>query len=586
MMSWQNGTTHSGAQYQQRPPRSSFFDAVRGSGWYRAQERAIGGVCSGIAAHQGWDLSLVRIVMVVATFCMPVVAIGYGLAWLLLPEAADGRIHAEEALEGRFDIAVIGGVFMILAGLSSSMSAVGIVGGIGLGWLQLLALAAGITAVVVVLVSVTRSASGGPQTGANRTTPQYGNPQYGNPQYGTPQYGTPQYGTPQQQASTAGASAPFGHSAPGAKDTGATIPQQQNAQSPEGFPAYGVPAGSAGSAGSAGAQRVAGATAAFAAQGTNAGPRPAAARPGQPHPGWTTPPTAPRPRQWTPRPMPTHRPRTVSSRVNLAITGLLVLITAAVFAGLYWADKGLSIPFITGETEGQTIARIITVGGGVCLLIVGFSLAIAALRDRSAGWLTALSVIGVVLALPTALVGSQASHPTDFLVNTHVGAIGNQTTLDWTVDKVSGGNPASSTTLDLTGAPVGTTKTITVDWRAWNRLTVQLAEGQPVQIICQSSIGNLSTNMDGNGWAEPLDNCSGVTASSPAWGKPSLGGITILIADDADLETLTIVQSPDASGTWGSTPAAPSATPSATPSAAPSATPTPSPTPTDSQSGN
>ena len=569
MMSWQNGTTDSGAQYQQRPPRSSFFDAVRGSGWYRAQERAIGGVCSGIAARQGWDLSLVRIVMVVATFCMPVVAIGYGLAWLLLPEATDGRIHAEEALEGRFDIAVIGGVFMILAGLSSSMSAVGIVGGIGLGWLQLLALAAGITAVVVVLVSVTRSASGGPQTGANRTPPQYGNPQYGNPQYGTPQ----------QQASAAGASAPFGHSAPGAKDTGATMPQQQNAQSPEGFPAYGVPAGSTGSAG---AQRVAGATAAFAAQGTNAGPRPAAARPTQPHPGWTPPPTAPRPRQWTPRPMPTHRPRTVSSRVNLAITGLLILVVAAVFAGMYMVDKGPVIPFITGETEGQTIARIVSIGGGVCLIIVGLSLAIAALRDRSAGWLTTLSIIGMVMALPTALVGTQASHPTDFYINTNVGSIGSQTTLDWTVDTVSGGNPTGSTTLDLTGAPVGTTKTISVDWRAWNRLTVQMAEGQPVQIICQSSIGNLSTNMDGNGWAEPLDNCSGVTASSPAWGKPSLGGITILIADDADLETLTIVQSPDASGTWGSTPAAPAATPSATPSA----TPTPSPIPTDSQSGN
>ena len=507
MMSWQNGTTHSGAQYQQRPPRSSFFDAVRGSGWYRAQERAIGGVCSGIAAHQGWDLSLVRIVMVVATFCMPVVAIGYGLAWLLLPEAADGRIHAEEALEGRFDIAVIGGVFMILAGLSSSMSAVGIVGGIGLGWLQLLALAAGITAVVVVLVSVTRSASGGPQTGANRPPPQYGNPQYGNPQYGTPQ----------QQASAAGASAPFGYSAPGAKDTGATMPQQQNAQSPEGFPAYGVPAGSTGSAG---AQRVAGATAAFAAQGTNAGPRPAAAHPTQPHPGWTPPPTAPRPRQWTPRPMPTHRPRTVSSRVNLAITGLLILVVAAVFAGMYMVDKGPVIPFITGETEGQTIARIVSIGGGVCLIIVGLSLAIAALRDRSAGWLTTLSIIGMVMALPTALVGTQASHPTDFYINTNVGSIGSQTTLDWTVDTVSGGNPTGSTTLDLTGAPVGTTKTITVDWRAWNRLTVQLAEGQPVQIICQSSIGNLSTNMDSNGWAEPLDNCSGVTASSPPGENP------------------------------------------------------------------
>lgn len=576
MMSWQNGTTDPGAQYQQRPPRNSFFDAVRGSGWYRAQERAIGGVCSGIAAHQGWDLSLVRVLMVVATFCMPVVAIAYGLAWLLLPEAADGRIHLEETLEGRFDIAVIGGVFMILAGLSSSLSAVGIIGGLGLGWIQLLALAAGITAVVVVLVSVTRSASGGPQTGANRTTPQYGNPQYGNPQYGAPQYGNPQYGTPQQQASAAGASDPFGHSAPGAEDTGTTMPQQQNTQAPEGFPAYGVPAGSAGSAG---APRPTGATS--AAQGTNAGPRPAAARPGQPHPGWTTPPTAPRPRQWTPRPMPTHRPRTVSSRVNLAITGLLILVVAAVFAGIYMVDKGPAIPFITGETEGQTIARIITVGGGVCLLIVGFSLAIAALRDRSAGWLTTLSVIGMVMALPTGLVGSQASHPTDFLINTHVGAIGNQTTLDWTVDEVSGGNPTSATTLDLTGAPVGTTKTITVDWRAWSRLTIQMAEGQPVQIICQSSIDDLTTNMDGNGWAEPLNKCSGVTASSPAWGKPSLGGITILIADDADIDTLTIVQSPDASGTWGSTPA-----PAATPSATPSATPTPSPTPTGSQSGN
>ena len=572
MMSWPNGTTQYGDQYQQRPPRNSFFDAVRGSGWYRAQERAIGGVCSGIAAHQGWDLSLVRVLMVVATFCMPVVAIAYGLAWLLLPEAADGRIHLEETLEGRFDIAVIGGVFMILAGLSSSLSAVGIVGGLGLGWIQLLALAAGITAVIVVLVSVTRSSSGGPQAGANRATPQFGNPQYG-----APQYGNPQYGTPQQQASAAGASDPFGHSAPGAKDTDSTMPQQQNAQAPEGFPAYGVPAGSAGSAGT---PRPTGATS--AAQGTNAGPRPAAARPGQPHPGWTTPPTAPRPRQWTPRPMPTHRPRTVSSRVNLAITGLLILVVAAVFAGIYMVDKGPAIPFITGETEGQTIARIITVGGGVCLLIVGFSLAIAALRDRSAGWLTTLSVIGMVMALPTGLVGSQASHPTDFLINTHVGAIGNQTTLDWTVDEVSGGNPTSATTLDLTGAPVGTTKTITVDWRAWSRLTIQMAEGQPVQIICQSSIDDLTTNMDGNGWAEPLNNCSGVTVSSPAWGKPSLGGITILITDDADIDTLTIVQSPDASGTWGSTPA-----PAATPSATPSATPTPpSPTPTGSQSGN
>ena len=573
MMSWSNGATDPSAQYQQRPPRSSFFDSIRGSGWYRAQERAIGGVCSGIAARQGWDLSLVRIVMVVATFCMPVVAIGYGLAWLLLPEAADGRIHAEETMEGHFDIAVIGGVFMILAGLSSSMSAVGIVGGIGLGWLQLLALAAGITAVVVVLVSITRSTSGAPQTGPNRTTPQYGNPQYGNPQYGAPQYGTPQYGTPQQQASTAGASAPFGHSAPGAEDTGTTMPQQQNAQAPEGFPTYGVPAGSAGSAG---APRPTGA-ATSATQGTNAGPRPAAARPTQPHPGWTPPPSAPRPRQWTPRPAPTHRPRTVSARANLAITGLLVLVAAAVFTGIYMVDKGPAIPFITAATQSQTIARIIVIGGGVCLIIVGLSLAIAALRDRSAGWLTTLSILGLILALPTAAIGTEATHNAITTIGSTIQNPTSDQTVDWTVSSVHGSSPLSTVTLDLSGAPAGTTKSITVSWQAWQNLTIKVAEGQPVQIVCQSSIDSLATNMDNDGWAAPLRDCSDKTATSPSWGKSSLGGITVLITQDAELENLTILQTPDTSGTWGSTPAP---TPSATPS------PVPSPTPTGSQSGN
>ena len=560
MMSWSNGTTDPSDQYQQRPPRSGFFESIRGSGWYRAKPRVLGGVCSGISAHQGWDLSLVRVLMVVSAFFMPLVILAYGLAWLLLPEAEDGRIHVEETIEGRFDIAVIGGALMILAALSSMFSDVGVFGIMGIGWFMLIIVALSFSGIAAALVglSLSRNRNAGQQR----------------PSYGAAHYEAPRNNAPSAAPTpnAAGASAPFAPATPAADGTGEPDPGMKPEQGPAGFPAYGVPSDFQSSpAGAASPQ---------------AGPRPAAATASVPHPGWTPPPSAPRPRQWTPRPMPTHRPRTVSSRVNLAITGLLVLVVAAVFAGIYMVDKGPAIPFITGENEGQTIARIITVGGGVCLLIVGFSLAIAALRDRSAGWLTTLSVIGIVMALPTALVGSQASHPTDFLTNTHVGSIGNQTTLDWTVDKVSGGNPASSTTLDLTGAPVGTTKTITVNWQAWNRLTIQMTEGQPVQIICQSSIDNLSTNMDGNGWAEPLDGCSGVTVASPAWGKPSLGGITILITDDADIDTLTIVQSPDASGTWNSAPAAPSATPSATPSAAPSATPTPSRTPTGSQSGN
>lgn len=556
MMSWSNGTTDPSDQYQQRPPRSGFFESIRGSGWYRAKPRVLGGVCSGISAHQGWDLSLVRVLMVVSAFFMPLVILAYGLAWLLLPEAEDGRIHVEETIEGRFDIAVIGGALMILAALSSMFSDVGVFGIMGIGWFMLIIVALSFSGIAAALVglSLSRNRNAGQQR----------------PSYGAAHYEAPRNNAPSAAPTpdTAGASVPFATASPAADGTGTPDPGMKPEQGPAGFPAYGVPSDFQSSPIGASPQ---------------AGPRPAAATTSVPHPGWTPPASAPTPRRWNVPPAPTHRPRTVSGRVNLAITGLLVLITAAVFAGLYWADKGLSIPFITGETDGQTIARIITIGGGVCLLVVGLSLAVAALRDRSAGWLTALSVIGIIMAFPTAAIGTQAARPTDFHINVRPGIVGTQTTLDWTVDKVSGGNPTSSTTLDLTGAPVGTTKTITVDWQAWSRLTIQMAEGQPVQIICQSSIDDLSTNMDGDGWASALNNCAGATATSPSWGKPSLGGITILITDDADIDTLTIVQSPDASGTWGSTPA-PAATPSATPSTTPSTSP--SPTPTGSQSGN
>jgi Putative stress-responsive transcriptional regulator len=556
-MSWPNGTADQGAQYQQRPPRSVFFDSIRGSGWYRAKPRVIGGVCSGISARQGWDLSLVRVLVVVGAFLMPFVPLAYGLAWLFLPEAEDGRIHVEETIGGRFDVAVIGGALMVLASVSSSLSDIGFFGFLGLSWFKLLIGALSMSGIVVAIVVLARPGN----RSAGQQRPPYGAAQYGTPQYRTPQYGSAP-GAPTPNATDT--SVPFGQATPAADGAGAADPGSKPEQAPSDFPSYGVPSDFQSSP--------------TGAASSQAGPAPAAARPAQPHPSWTPPPTAPRPRQWTPPSVPMSRPRTVSGRVNLAITGLLVLVVAAVFAGLYWADKGLTVPFLTGETQGQTIARLITIGGGVCLIIVGLSLAIAALRDRSAGWLTALSIIGLIMALPTAAIGSQASHPTDFL-NVGPSGIGSQTTLNWTVDKVSGGNPTGSTTLDLTGAPVGTTKTITVDWQAWSRLTIQVAEGQPVQIVCQSSIDDLTTNMDGNGWAAPLGGCSGVTVSSPAWGQPTLGGITVIITDDANIDTLTILQTPDSSGAWSSAP-------TATPSATPSATPTPSPTPTGSQSGN
>ena len=554
-MSWSHGPSDPSGDYQQRPPRNRFFESMRGSGWYRAQPRVIGGVCSGVAARTGWDMSLVRVLTVLAAFFIPVVPLAYALGWLLLPEAQDGRIHLEEALEGRFDIAVVGGIVLGLFSLSSLIPSVGLIfggAGIGFGSFFALAIIGGLIGLVYLVVASASSSNKRRGPGAPG-------------QYGTPRYGTPQYGS-QQGASPAGDTAPFGGTTPSASGAGPASPGQTGPEHPAGYPFYGVPADSPSAAGAPGAQ---------------AGPRPAAARPSQPHPGWRPPAGPPKPRQWTPRPAPTHRPRTVSARANLAITGLLVLVAAAVFAGIYMVDKGPAIPFITAASQSQTIARIIVIGGGVCLIIVGLSLAIAALRDRSAGWLTTLSILGLILALPTAAIGTEATHNAITTIGSTIQNPASDKTVDWTVSSVQGSSPLGTVTLDLSGAPAGTTKSITVSWQAWQNLTIKVAEGQPVQIVCQSSIDSLATNMDNDGWAAPLRDCSDKTATSPSWGKSSLGGITVLITQDAELENLTILQTPDSSGTWGSTPAP---TPSATPSTTPS--PAPSPTPTGSQSGN
>ena len=559
-MSRSHGPSDPSGDYQQRPPRNRFFESMRGSGWYRAQPRVIGGVCSGVAARTGWDMSLVRVLTVLAAFFIPVVPLAYALGWLLLPEAQDGRIHLEEALEGRFDIAVVGGIVLGLFSLSSLIPSVGLIfggAGIGFGSFFALAIIGGLIGLVYLVVASASSSNKRRGPGAPG--------QYGTPRYGTPQYGTQQYGG-QQGASPAGDSAPFGGTTPSASDAGPASPGQASPEHPAGYPFYGVPADSPSASGAPGAQ---------------AGPRPAAARPSQPHPGWRPPAGPPKPRQWTPRPAPTHRPRTVSARANLAITGLLVLVAAAVFAGIYMVDKGPAIPFITAASQSQTIARIIVIGGGVCLIIVGLSLAIAALRDRSAGWLTTLSILGLILALPTAAIGTEATHNAITTIGSTIQNPASDKTVDWTVSSVQGSSPLGTVTLDLSGAPAGTTKSITVSWQAWQNLTIKVAEGQPVQIVCQSSIDSLATNMDNDGWAAPLRDCSDKTATSPSWGKSSLGGITVLITQDAELENLTILQTPDTSGTWGSTPAP---TPSATPSTTPS--PAPSPTPTGSQSGN
>lgn len=89
---------------------------MRDIGLIRTQERWIGGVAAGVARRLNIDPLLVRGVLVVLTVFGGLGLLLYGLAWALLPEESDGRIHIQEALAGNFSAGFVGAVVMTLLG--------------------------------------------------------------------------------------------------------------------------------------------------------------------------------------------------------------------------------------------------------------------------------------------------------------------------------------------------------------------------------------------------------------------------------------------------------------------------------------
>lgn len=121
----QPGPAPSFQQYdgpQPGPQRGSthrFFDSLRGSGLMRTNERWVAGVAGGVAYRFDLDPTLVRCVWVVLSLFAGVGLVLYGLAWALLPEESDGRIHLEEALSGRFNAGLAGAIGMTIIGMST-----------------------------------------------------------------------------------------------------------------------------------------------------------------------------------------------------------------------------------------------------------------------------------------------------------------------------------------------------------------------------------------------------------------------------------------------------------------------------------
>lgn len=75
----------------------TFFNQLRSIPLRRGPARMVGGVAGGLADKFGWDLSLVRIGMLLS-FLLPVLGIGaYIVAWLLIP-AQDDTIVLQKLL--------------------------------------------------------------------------------------------------------------------------------------------------------------------------------------------------------------------------------------------------------------------------------------------------------------------------------------------------------------------------------------------------------------------------------------------------------------------------------------------------------
>ena len=386
-----------------------FFDSLRGSGLMRTNERWIAGVAGGVAHRFDLDPTLVRCVWVVLSLFAGVGLVLYGLAWALLPEESDGRIHLEEALSGRFNAGLAGAIGMTIIGMSTFGS------GFIPNWYVHEAGTAGIAAalwplfwlglIVLAIVFLIRSAQ---NRSANRKAARgHRGPQ---PWQTYPAGAARAPGSrPGSQAGPAGQAGGFTPAAGSASAWDSSTPGS-------GAPAFNQPAG---------------------------GPS-WQNRSYRQYPSYQQPPVPVRPR----RPARPRRPGPGSS-LSLAVLGL-GLLTAA---GVWYATATRHL----GLLQGQFILV------GILVALLGAGIVVSGLRRRHGGWMTVLGwpVLFVVAipALATASIvpTSLARMPFETLRNATTASSSTVTWQELTAS-ASGGSVTRNKdigdlTLDLRGMP-------------------------------------------------------------------------------------------------------------------------------------
>jgi phage shock protein PspC (stress-responsive transcriptional regulator) len=136
-------------------PRGGFFDSIRRVGIARSDDRWVGGVAAGVAERFRLDPLLVRGLLILSFFLTGAGFVVYALAWALLPERRDGRIHLQEATRGHLDVALLGAAVTLVIGFAWSDGPWSWWGGI-FDWVEALLWIAIWVGVVVLVVKLVR----------------------------------------------------------------------------------------------------------------------------------------------------------------------------------------------------------------------------------------------------------------------------------------------------------------------------------------------------------------------------------------------------------------------------------------------
>lgn len=520
----QNGPAFQGAGYQGAPGTygqsgmDRFFNSIRAMNLYRAQPRVLGGVCSGISQRYGIDMTLVRILFIVAAL-LGFGGFLYSLAWAFLPEVEDGRIHVEQALHGDFTGGLAGAIVLALFSGAPASVSVGFLPSF-FGNSTLIGIAA-VVAVLLIANSRRNSqnysgypyGSGGYDGGAGYG-PDGGNGGGTDGGYGNSGVGSENYDPNGAYASTRGYDGGVG-------------PNDGYNSTYNG--SYGPNSAYNGGEG----QQV------FSAPPVGSNGKPVPRWQGNYNAGGPRPNYQPYQRKnWVPGP---------GSMLSLITLGLLVMC---------------AIPMVLEQS-----LRSLVISAALAAGVMGLALAVCAVRGRHGGWISVMAVFSLIFGfMPIAAITSAA--PQSALDIDWQNVRVDKSNYNYMVPSIP--NFVGETTLDLTQAPAGENRTITVNSFV-GQLTIKTAYGQSVRIEMDHSKGVEAATLSAYSPWQVSEN-GVVHTLQPTNTYNSIDGDN---SDDFDDDASTptprnwVTASPSPSGTAVASPSTAVATPSGTASATP-----------------